>query len=159
MIEEKLKGLPLGKKCRSRFSRTLSEGDFTMLVNLNWTIGNVHVDQEYMKSTPFGERILPAVCVLSTTIGLANFTGVRDPILERGMKLVAIVGFESVSFSNPIFPGDTFHVESQLLDYRPTSKPNRILARIKDETYKQTGEKVLEDVRLEIYEAEPQPAG
>ena len=147
-----LERIPIGKKFRSSLGRTISEGDFSLLVNLNWTISAIHADKEYMKSTQVGERILPAVCVLSTTIGLANTTGVRQPFFENGFSLVAIVGFESVSFSAPVYPGDTITVESEILSVRHTSKPNRSLARIRDVTYKQTGEKVMEDIRVEIYE-------
>ena len=151
-MDDILEGIPTGKKFRSSLGRTISEGDFSLLVNLNWTIGAIHADKEYMKSTQFGERILPAVCVLSTTIGLANTTGVRQPFFDNGLRLVAIVGFESVSFSAPVYPGDTITVESEILSVRHTSKPNRSLARIRDVTYKQTGEKVMEDIRVEIYE-------
>ena len=122
-MENMLEGLPTGKKFISRLGRTISEGDFSLLVNLNWTIGSIHADAEYMKLTQFGERILPAVCVLSTTIGLANFTGVRQPLRDRQLRLVALVGFESVRFNAPIHPGDTVTVESEILDANPTSKP------------------------------------
>ena len=144
-------GLPVGKKVFS-MGRTISEGDFSLLVNLNWTISSLHVDAEYMKSTQFGERILPGVCVLSTTIGLANIGGVRQPLLDRQLRLVALVGFDNVRFTGPVHPGDTITVESEILDVSPTSNPARSLVRFKDVTRKQTGETVMEDIRVELYE-------
>jgi acyl dehydratase len=151
-MEEILNSVPYGKKCIS-IGRTISEGDFSMLVNLNWTIGSIHADDEHMKSTEFGRKILPGVCVLSTTIGLANFGGVRGLLFERDFRLVALVGFESVSFTGPVFAGDTITVESEILDARPSgSNPARCVARLKDVTRKQNGETVLEAIRVEIYE-------
>ena len=150
-MENILKDVLYGKKCVS-IGRTISEGDFSMLVNLNWTIGSIHADSEHMKSTPFGERILPGVCILSTTIGLANTSGVRRLMYEKGFRLVALLGFESVHFKSPVYPGDTITVESEILDARTSSNPKRCVARLKDVTLRQTGEKVLEGIRTELYE-------
>jgi len=150
-MKDILGGIPYGEKRRS-ISRTIGEGDFSTLVNLNWTIGPIHTDREHMKSTEFGERILPGVCVLSTTIGLANTSRVRSLMAAQGLRLVALLGFESVRFTGPVYPGDTITVESEILDARPSSDPTRCVARLKDVTSRQTGEIVLEAVRTELYE-------
>lgn len=150
-MKDLLKDVPYGKKCKS-IGRTISEGDFSMLVNLNWTIGSIHVDSEHMKSTQFGDKILPGVCVLSTTIGLARGGSVRGLLYEKGLRLVALLGFENVRFLEPVHPGDTITVESEILDARPSSHADRCVARLKDVTRKQTGETVLEGVRIELYE-------
>ncbi len=150
-MEDLLKVISYGEK-RSSIGRTINEGDFSMLVNLNWTIGGIHADTEYMKSTSFGERILPGVCVLSTTVGLANTSRVRDLMAQHGLHLVALLGFESVRFTGPVYPGDTITVESEILDARPSSNPRRCVARLRDVTLRQTGETVLEAVRTELYE-------
>jgi len=151
-MDDILEGIPIGKKFRSHFGRTISEGDFSLLVNLNWMNSTLHVDKEYMKSTQFGERLLPAPCILSITMGLVHMTDYSQPFDDCGLRLVAIVGFENVSFSAPVHPGDTLTLESEILGVRHTSKPNRSLARIRDITYKQTGEKVMESIRVQIYE-------
>lgn len=49
-MESVLKEISYGEK-RMSMGRTISEGDFSMLVNLNWTIGSLHADSEHMKST------------------------------------------------------------------------------------------------------------
>jgi acyl dehydratase len=150
-MENTLKEISYGEK-HSSIGRTISEGDFSMLVNLNWTIGSIHADSEHMKSTSFGERILPGVCILSTTIGLANTSRVRSLMAEQGFQLVALLGFEDVRFTGPVYPGDTITVESEILDARPSSDSKRCVARLRDVTTKQTGEVVLEAVRTELYE-------
>jgi acyl dehydratase len=150
-MENLLEQVSYGTK-RSSMGRTITEGDFSLLVNLNWTIGSIHADSEHMKSTPFGERILPGVCVLSTTIGLANSSNIRSLMSDHGFRLVALLGFEDVRFTGPVYPGDTITVESEILDARPTSDPKRCVARLRDVTTRQTGERVLEAVRSELYE-------
>jgi acyl dehydratase len=150
-MESILSNVSYGTK-RSSMGRTITEGDFSMLVNLNWTIGSIHADTEAMKSTPFGERILPGVCVLSTTIGLANSSNIRGLMSDHGLQLVALLGFEDVRFVGPVYPGDTITVESEIIDARPTSDPKRCVARLRDVTTRQTGERVLEAVRSELYE-------
>ena len=150
-MENVLKEISYGEK-RSSMGRTITEGDFSMLVNLNWTIGSIHADTEQMKSTSFGERILPGVCVLSTTMGLANTSQVRGLMADQGLHLVALVGYESVRFVSPVYPGDTITVESEILDARPSSDPKRCVARLRDVTTRQTGDVVLEAVRTELYE-------
>ena len=153
-MEDLLKAIAYGKK-RSSIGRTISEGDFSLLVNLNWTIGSIHADSEHMRSTAFGERILPGVCVLSTTMGLANTSRVRGLMADQGFQLVALLGYESVRFTAPVYPGDTITVESEILDARPSSDPKRCVARLRDVTTRQTGETVLEAVRTELYELTP----
>jgi len=155
-MEDILEGIPIGKIYRSPLRLTISESDFNLLVNLNWNIGaSLHIDKDYVKSTQSGEQILPAAYILSTTMGLVNTTGIRQPFHDRGLRLVAIVGFEDIRFSAPIYPGDTINVENEILSVRHTNKPNRILIRIRDVTYKQTGEKVMESIRVQIYELVP----
>ena len=143
--------LPVGAKFLSQ-GRTISEGDFSLLINANWTFMPLHTNSEYMKSTQFGGRILPGVCVLSTSQGLTNTSDFRRPFSERGLRPTALLGFENVRFSGPVYPGDTITVEVEILDVRPTSKPNRGVIRLKLVSRKQTGEKVMEGIRVDLYE-------
>ena len=85
------------------------------------------------------ERILPGVCVLSTTIGLANTSRIRE--LIRSASLVALLGFENVRLP-AVYPGDTIKVESEI-HARPSSAP-KLRRSSKDVTRRQTGEVVLE---------------
>ena len=47
--------------------RTITEGDFSAMVNLSWETSPLHTDREYAKTTPFGEKSLaaPALFLLS----------------------------------------------------------------------------------------------
>ena len=53
-------GTSAGTACQSGLMIT-GEGDFSMLVNLNQTVGTIRADKAHMPSTPFGERFLEAL--------------------------------------------------------------------------------------------------
>lgn len=144
--------IPVGKKYISA-GRTISEGDFTLLTNLTWTTDQLHTDREYMKQTPFGERILAGACVLACAIGLANRSGIDQALDNDKVKRVAALGFRKVIFSAPIKPGDTITVHSEILNVRPTSKdPKRAVVRIKETTFNQTGQEVMTHIRSILLE-------
>ncbi|MFC2003625.1 MaoC/PaaZ C-terminal domain-containing protein [Chloroflexota bacterium] len=148
-------GLPIGQKWTS-VGRTIGEGDFTLLTNLTWTTVRIHSDKEYMKSTQFGDRILAGVCVLAVAMGLVSRSTEFDTMLTRNnVRIVAVLGFESVQFKAPVFPWDTLTVETELLEARPTNKTNRGVMCFKDVARKQTGEVVMESVRSILFEKEP----
>ena len=67
--EQLLGGLPLGEVAHSR-ARTITDGEFGLLTSLTWTIGPMHVDEEHMKTTPFGRRILGGPVVAAVVSGL-----------------------------------------------------------------------------------------
>jgi 2-polyprenyl-3-methyl-5-hydroxy-6-metoxy-1,4-benzoquinol methylase len=53
----------IGQKVKS-WGRTLSEAEFALLVTLTWGVAQLHTDAEYMKTTRFGERILPGPVII-----------------------------------------------------------------------------------------------
>ena len=143
--------VPIGKTFVSP-GRTISEGDFSLLVNLTWATSPIHTDAEYMKSTPFGERIFPGVCALSMAIGLANTSGFRPFLRSLGLGILSLLAIDNVRFPAPLFSGDTISVETEFVEARATSKPHRGLIRLKETVRKQTGDIVVEYSRLEMYE-------
>lgn len=146
-----LEGLPYGEKFRSQ-GRTISEGDLSLLTNLTWTTSELHSNKEYMKNTPFGERMLAGPCVVACMVGLAGTSGFRHALHARQARLVAMLGLENVRFTAPVLPGDTLWVETQIIDARETSNPKRGVMRIQERGYKQTGEQVCEYVRIALFE-------
>ncbi len=144
--------IPAGKKFISA-GRTISESDFTMLTNLTWTTDRIHTDREYMKQTPFGERILAGACVLACAIGLANRSGIAEVIDNDKVRRIAALGLEEVRFTAPVKPGDTITVHSEIMDVHPTSKdPKRAVVRIKETTFNQSGQEVMTYIRSILLE-------
>ncbi|MER5437686.1 hypothetical protein [Streptomyces sp. NPDC002790] len=107
---------------RSR-ARTITEGDFSAMTNLTWTFEEIHTDRVLMEGRG-SERMLAGGCVLAFALGLAT-PAIKEQVEERGIKLIALVGYDGIRFHSPLFPGDTVHIESTLVSVAKTSRPER----------------------------------
>jgi acyl dehydratase len=88
-------------------ARTITEADIVMFAAFSGDWYPLHVDVEYAKKSPFGERIAHGFLVLSATSGLM-------PLHETA--IVAFYGMDKVRFMAPTKIGDTLHVESEVLE-------------------------------------------
>lgn len=143
---ESLGGIQVGRKVVTQ-RRTITEGDFSAMVNLSWETSPLHTDQEYAKTTPFGQRILGGPCIIPFIAGLTGHAwhGMWE---SAGTRLVALVGIEGVRFTAPLFAGDTIWVEAEIKNLRPTSKPKRALMTVHDVLHKIGGQVIMEMDRL-----------
>src|SRR6476659_2750449 len=85
---------------RETSGRTITEAD---LVIHAWHSGDYfphHVDAEFAKSTPFGQRI--AHGTMTFTIGIGLTASVINP-------LAFTYGYDRLRFPKPVFIGDTIH--------------------------------------------------
>jgi 3-hydroxybutyryl-CoA dehydratase len=84
--------------------RTIGEHDILTFAGLSGDFNTIHTDQEYSKTTPFGQRIAHGLLGLSIASGLATRTGMIDG---------TVIAFREIGewkFAKPIFIGDTIHV-------------------------------------------------
>lgn len=91
-------------------ARTITESDIVSFAGLSGDFNQIHVDAEYARSAPFGQRIAHGLCVLSIASGLAVQTGVMEG---------TVMAFREITewkFSKPVFIGDTVHVELEILE-------------------------------------------
>lgn len=87
--------------------RTITESD---LVNFSALTGDwhpQHADAEWAAGSQFGERIAHGMMVLSYAVGLVPFNPER---------VVALRGFEKVTFKRPTRIGDTIKVEVKVAE-------------------------------------------
>lgn len=98
--------------------RTISNADILAFAELSGDHNKLHVDEDYAKTTPFKTRIAHGPLGFAIATGLSYSTGLLD-----GTTL-ALLGVEW-SFTAPIFPGDTLHVEMLVKSKRETSRPDR----------------------------------
>jgi acyl dehydratase len=142
--------LEVGTKITTQ-RRTITDGDFSAMVNLSWESAPIHTDDEYAKGTIFGRRVLGGPCTIPFVAGLSGHAwhGLWE---KSGMRLLALVGINNVTFKAPLFPGDTIWVEIEIASKRPTSKPKRDLVTVKDTLCKQGGEIILQMERLVLVE-------
>jgi acyl dehydratase len=147
MSERKIE---VGTKITTR-RRTITDGDFSAMVNLSWESSPIHTDDEYAKSTIFGRRVLGGPCTIPFVAGLSGHAW-HDLWEKSGMRILALVGINNVAFKAPLFANDTIWVELEIAAKRSTSKPNRSIVTVKDALKKQSGETILQMERLILVE-------
>ncbi|MDZ4764530.1 MAG: MaoC/PaaZ C-terminal domain-containing protein [Chloroflexota bacterium] len=100
----------LGQQLATR-ARTITESDIVAFAGLTGDYNPMHTDAEYMKSSPFGQRIAHGMLCLSYAVGQVYQLG----FLEG--RVIAFRGVE-MKFSLPVFIGDTLHVEVEIKEKR-----------------------------------------
>jgi acyl dehydratase len=131
--------------------RTITDGDFSGMVNLSWESAPIHTDDEYAKTTIFGRRVLGGPCTIPFVAGLSGLAwhGLWE---KSGMRLLGLVGINNVAFKAPLFANDTIWVELEIASKRPTSKPKRSIVTVKDTLKKLGGETILQMERIILVE-------
>ena len=88
-------------------SRTISEADIMAFAGLSGDWNPMHVDAEYAKTSPFGQRVAHGLLGLSIASGLAMQLGFLDRTVEAFTSL-------DWKFRAPIYIGDTLHIEAEV---------------------------------------------
>lgn len=88
--------------------RTVTETDVVNFAGVSGDFGSIHTDAEYAKSTPFGQRVVYGLLGMSIASGLAVRTGVLEG------TVIAFREIDNWKFSQPLFIGDTIHVEIEV---------------------------------------------
>lgn len=94
-----------------RPGRTMTEFDNTLWSLLSVNLQPLHLDAAYAEDTQFGERLMNSMFTLSVVVGAQ----VHD--LTMGTT-VANLGFEEISFPEPVFIDDTLYAETEVIDKR-----------------------------------------
>jgi acyl dehydratase len=92
--------------------RTVTESDIVAFAGLSGDYNQMHVDAEYSRNTPFGQRVAHGLLVLSIASGLVVQTGAMEG---------TVVAFREVNewkFVKPVMIGDTVHVELEVQDLK-----------------------------------------
>ena len=133
---------PVGRKFFSQ-GRTIDEGDFTLLNNLTWNNERFTADAEYMKKAQFGERILAGPCVLAVATGLMVQNSAYSKLLYQSpLQPLVFLGIDEWRMRAPVRVGDTIRAIAEIVEVRPTSKPNKAVVKIKFEVFNQCQELV-----------------
>lgn len=118
--------------------RTITEADIVMFAGISGDWSELHTNAEYMKNSPFGQRIAHGMLTLSIASGLALQTRGRPPV-----EVLAFLGMDNVRFTAPVFIGDTIRVESEVIEARPSkSRPDAGILKFKNTVKNQRDEEV-----------------
>ena len=98
----------VGQKISSP-GRTITESDIVRFAGLSGDYMQIHTDDEFAKSTPFGKRIAHGLLIMAIASGLAARTGVLEG------TVLAFREIKNWKFIKTVFIGDTVHVEMEVL--------------------------------------------
>jgi len=119
-------------------ARTVTEADIANFAGVSGDFNPIHTDAEFAKTTPFGERIAHGLLVLSMLTGLRQRSGHFEG------TLIAWLEIRNYRFLKPVLIGDTVHGETEILEKRETSRPDRGVLVQRVRVVNQRGEVVQE---------------
>lgn len=125
----------LGRRMRT-VGRTVTEADITAFVGVTGMTEVLFTDIDYLEHhSSFEKRLAPGALVYSFAEGLL----IQSTIQGTG---VAFLDAE-LSVKGPTFAGDTIHVECEVIERRPTKKPERGYVKTMNRVINQRGDVVL----------------
>ena len=142
----------VGQRFEHVLRRTVTEADNLIFSALTHNPAALHLDEEYMKGTEFGTRIVNSCFTLSLMVGVS----VADTTLGT---TVANLGWDEIRFPKPVFIGDTLRTESEVLDMRESkSRPDAGVVTFVHRCFNQRNQLVAVCRRLALMKKLPQDA-
>src|SRR5262245_16578548 len=99
--------------------RTITEADNVLFSVMTLNVAPLHLDAEYSKNSIFGQRLVNSLFLLGFVCG------VTVPDTTLGTTL-GNLGFEKITFPNPVFHGDTIHVRTEIVAARVSKSRSEI---------------------------------
>ena len=118
--------------------RTVTETDVVLFAGLTGASNPLFLDEEYSKSTQYGQRIAPGLLTVSIATGL-TYQLHMGPF---GEGFVALLGMTFKALK-PVFVGDTIHARVVVKEKAPP-KEGRGRVVLATTAANQRGEKVIE---------------
>jgi acyl dehydratase len=116
--------------------RTITEYDNTLFALMSMNQNPLFIDEHYARSQPLGRRPALDTLIFSLTVGMS--------VADTSGKTIANLGYESVVFERPMFPGDSLYAESEVLEKRESqSKPDRGIVAVETRGFNQNQERTI----------------
>jgi acyl dehydratase len=96
--------------------RTVTEADVVGFAGLSGDFTAIHTDVEYARQTVFEQRVAHGLLGMAIASGLL----VRSGLIEG--TVIAFREIDNWKFSQPMFIGDTVHVEVEVAECKPFSR-------------------------------------
>lgn len=119
---------------RETTGRTITETDIVMHAGQTGDFFPHHMDEEWCKTQPFGQRIAHGTLIFGVAIGMT-----ASLINEAAFSY----GYDRLRFLQPVFIGDTIRVKVTIKGKKPHKKPGTGLVTEFVEVYNQRGECVM----------------
>jgi len=98
---------------RNTSGRTITETDVVLHAGHTGDYFPYHVDAEFARETPFGQRIAHGTMTFAIGIGLT--AGQINPVAFT-------YGYDRLRFPKPVFIGDTIHTRVTIKEKQPDAK-------------------------------------
>ena len=118
-------------------ARTVTEADVANFAGLSGDFNPLHTDAEFAKTTPMGERIAHGVLILAMATGMANWMGIFEGTTIALMEQVT-------RYKGAVKFGDTIRLEMEVIEKKPTSKPDKGVVKFAVRVKNQRDENVVE---------------
>jgi 3-hydroxybutyryl-CoA dehydratase len=129
--------------------RTIAESDIFAFAGLSSDFNQIHTDAEFSKNTPFGQRVAHGLLGLSIASGLIMRTGVLEG------TVIAFREINNWKFVNPVFIGDTIHVETEVTETKALPRIGGGSVVITLDVKKQSGETVMKGTWTALVMSKP----
>ncbi len=140
----------IGQKFEHTIRRTITDADNVLFSTLTHNPSPLHLDAEYMKTTEFGRPIVNSCLTLAFMVGIS----IGDTTVGT---TVANLGWDEVRFPKPLFPGDTIHIETEVLELRDSkSRPANGIVIFAHRAFNQNDELVGECKRSALMHRKPE---
>ncbi len=117
--------------------RTIEVADILTFAGLTGDHYPLHVDEEYARKTQFNGRIAHGPLTFSMAVGLVALSG------TYGTSVEALLGCDDLRALRPVRPGDTVHVNVEIIDAQASSKPEFGKISLAYNVVNQRGESVM----------------
>ena len=114
----------VGEGDRVEFRKTVGESDVYLFAGITGDLAPNHVDEEYMKASPYGRRIAHGALLvgfMSTTSTMMIDSCVKKGIPETPVSL----GYDRIRFLGPVYIGDTITVAYTITEVDPERSRTR----------------------------------
>lgn len=141
--------LHVGQVFRHPIRRTVTETDNILFTAMTHNPAQLHLDEEYMRGTEYGQRLVNSAFTLGLMVGIS----IGDTTLGTA---VANLGWDEVRFPKPVFHGDTLHVETEVIALRDSkSRPDQGIVTFLHRAYNQRDELVASCKRSGLQRRRP----
>jgi len=135
----------------SSSGRTVTEADIVAFAGLTGDWNPLHTDAVFAAQHPLGQRVAQGMLALSIAVALAARLG----FLEE--TLLAFREISEWKFSQPVFIGDTIHMEALIAKTHPVPRLNGGVVTLEVEVKNQNGAVVQHGKWTVLVKSQPQP--
>ena len=131
----------VGMEFNHPLTRTVTEMDNIMFCAMTHNPQPLHLDEEFAKTTFYGQRIVNSLFTLGLVIGIT----VADTTLGTPL---GNLGMTDIRFKNPVHHGDTIHVITRIREMRQSkSRPDSGIVTFEHVGYNQREEEIAYCIR------------